>query len=100
MSMLACQKHKVELAQLDKDDKKVFATSLLDRYAARPHSLQNMCLATFVVSYDVVSSAAECNKSNVNTDEDMQEDMPMISKLTMLTVINSQKLSYRMDLVI
>ena len=37
-----------------KDD--VFATSLIKRYGARPVSLQNMCLATFAVTYDVIQS--------------------------------------------
>ena len=41
------------LAQLHDDDEDVFATSLIDRYGARPVSLQNMCLATFAVTYDM-----------------------------------------------
>ena len=45
------------LAQLHDDDKDIFATSLIDRYGARPVSLQNMCLATFAVTYNSV-----CNK--------------------------------------
>ena len=43
-----------QLAQLHDDDEDVFATSLIDIYAARPVSLQNMCLATFEVTYDVI----------------------------------------------
>ena len=31
-----------QLAQLDDDDENVFATSIIDRYAAQPHELQNM----------------------------------------------------------
>ena len=47
-----------QLAQLhDDDDEDVFATSLTDRYGARPVSLQNICLATFAVTYDVIQSA-------------------------------------------
>ena len=42
-----------QLAQLH-DDEDVFATSLIDRYDARPVSFQNMCLATFAVTYDVI----------------------------------------------
>ena len=49
-------KTKAQLSQLHDDDEDVFATSLIDRYAARPHILENMCLAEFAVSYDVVSS--------------------------------------------
>ena len=32
-----------QLAQLHDDDKDVFATSLIERYGARPVSLQNIC---------------------------------------------------------
>ena len=45
-----------QLAQLHDDDEDVFATSLIDRYAARPVSLQNICLATFAITYDVIQS--------------------------------------------
>ena len=38
------------------DDDDVFATSLLDRYVARPNDFNDMCLAMFAVTYDVVSS--------------------------------------------
>ena len=48
-----------QLAQLHDDDDDVFATSLIDRYGARPVSLQNMCLATFAVTYDVIQSATK-----------------------------------------
>ena len=48
-----------QLAQLHDDDEDVFATSLINRYAARPVSLQNMCLATFAVTYDVIQSATK-----------------------------------------
>ena len=43
-------KPKSQLAQLHDDDEDIFATSLIDRYAARPVSLQNICLATFAVT--------------------------------------------------
>ena len=36
---------------MDDDDEDVFATSIIDRYAARPPILVNMCLATFAVKY-------------------------------------------------
>ena len=43
-----------QLAQMDDDDENVFATSTIDRYAARPPILGNMCLATFAVNYNVL----------------------------------------------
>ena len=48
-----------QLAHLHDDDEDVFATSVIDRYAARPVSLQNMCLATFAVTYDVIQSSTK-----------------------------------------
>ena len=49
-------KPKSQLAQLHIDDKDVFATGLIHRYAARPLALQNICLAAFAVTYDVIQS--------------------------------------------
>ena len=41
------------------DDEDVFATSMIDRYAARPPILVNMCLATFAVNYNVAQANNE-----------------------------------------
>ena len=49
-------KSKPQLALLHDDDEDVFATSLIDRYVARPHMLQDMCLAKFAVTFDVASN--------------------------------------------
>ena len=48
-----CQSTKTQqqLAQMDDDDENVFATSKIDRYAARPPIVGNMCLAKFAVNY-------------------------------------------------
>ena len=62
-----------QLAQLHDDDDGIFATSLIDRYAARPVSLQNMCLATFAVIYDVIQSSTKKEETDdVNAEEEMQ----------------------------
>ena len=42
-----------QLAQLHDDDENVFATSVIDRYAARSLALKDICLATFAIMYDV-----------------------------------------------
>ena len=47
-----------QLAQMD-DDENIFATSTIDRYAARPPILGNMCLATFAVNYNVAQANHE-----------------------------------------
>ena len=43
------------LAQLAEDDEDVFATSIIDSYQCRPHSLNDMFLAT--VNYDLSSGS-------------------------------------------
>ena len=67
-------KPKSQLAQLHDDDEDVFATSLIDRYAARPLALQNICLATFAVNYDVIQSSTKTTETeDVNAEEEMQD---------------------------
>ena len=66
-------KPKSQLAQLHDDDENVFTTSLTDRYAGRLVSLQNICLATFAVSYDVIQSSTKTGETDdVNTEEEIQ----------------------------
>ena len=63
-----------QLAQLHDDDENAFATSLIDRYAARPVSLQNMCLATFAVTYDVIQSATKTKETDgINEGEEEEK---------------------------
>ena len=65
-------KPKSQLAQLHDDDEDVFATSVIDRYAARPLVLQNICLATFAVMYDIIyHQHRQGETEDVNTEEDM-----------------------------
>ena len=56
-------KPKSQLAQLHDEDENVFATSVIDRYAARPLVLQNICLATFAVMYDVIQSSTQTGEA-------------------------------------
>ena len=65
-------KPKSQPAQLHDDDEDVFATSVIDRYAARPLALQDICLATFAVMYDVTQSSTQTEETeDVNTQQDM-----------------------------
>ena len=66
-------KSKSQLVQLHDNDEDVFATSVTDRYAARPLALQNICLAIFAVIYDVIQSSTETGETqDVNTVDDTQ----------------------------
>ena len=78
-----------QLAQLHDDDEDVFATSLIDRYGARPVSLQNMCLATFAVTYDVIQSATKKEETDGGNDE--EEEMQNTENDNSLTRIKLQK---------
>ena len=65
-------KPKSQLEQLHDNDEDVFATSIIDRYAARPLALQDICLATFAVMYDVIQSSTQTEETeDVNTQQDM-----------------------------
>ena len=74
-----------QLAQLQDDDEDVFATSLIDRYGARPVSLQNMCLVTFAVTYDVIQSATKKEETDGGNDE--EEEMQNTENVNSLTRI-------------
>ena len=78
-----------QLAQLHNDDEDVFATSLIDRYAARPVSLQNMCLATFAVTYDVIQSSTK--KEETDGVSDKEEEMQNTENDNSVTKMKLQK---------
>ena len=90
-------KPKSQLAQLHDDDEDVFATCVNDRYAARPLALQNTCLATFTVMYDVIQSSTQTGETeDVNTEEDMHntENAHSLTKMKLqkgLGVIRKRK---------
>ena len=77
-----------QLAQLHDDDN-VFATSLINRYAARTVSLQNMCLATFAVTYDVIQSSTKKEETDGINDE--EEEMQNTENSNSVTRIKLQK---------
>ena len=82
-------KPKSQLTHLQDDDEDVFATSLIDRYAARPVSLQNICLATFAVTYDVIQSSTKTEETDgVN---DAEEEMQNTENDNSLTKMKLQK---------
>ena len=63
-------------SQLDKmNDDDVFATSLIDPYGARPQSLNNICLATSVVNYEVQSTMMSMNTIYFYSDIEQSEDL-------------------------
>ena len=90
-------KSKSQLAQLhDDDDEDVFATSVIDRYAARPLALKNICLATFAVMYDVIQSSTKTGETQDVNTEDMQntENAHALTKMKLqkgLGVIRKRK---------
>ena len=86
---VSLHKPQSQLAQLHDDDEDVFATSLIDRYGARPVSLQKMCLATFAVTYDVIQSATKKEETDGGNDE--EEEMQNTENDNSVTRIKLQK---------
>ena len=78
-----------QLAQLHDDVEDIVSTSLIDRYAARAVSLQNMCLATVAIRYDVIQSAT--NKEETDGVSDEQEEMQKTENDNSVTRIQLQK---------
>ena len=68
-------KSQPQLAKMNDDDDDVFATSLIDQYAARPQSLNNVCLATFAVNYEVQSTKMSTNTTDSDSDIEQSEDL-------------------------
>ena len=67
------------------DDEDIFATSVIDRYTARPVSLQNMCLATSAVTYDVIQSATKKEETDgVNDEEEEMQNTENNNSVTMI----------------
>ena len=58
-------KSQEQLSQLSDDD---FATSVIDRYSARPQELKHMCLAKFAVNYELSSSSSVNETLEVGID--------------------------------
>ena len=65
-------KPKSQLTQLH-DDEDVFATSIIERYATRPLALENICLATFAVTYNETQPSTKTEETeDVNAEDEMQ----------------------------
>ena len=59
---------------MNDEEDNVYMTSIHDRYAAHPESLQNMCLATFEVSYEPIFGAKKTQDENVNVLENTDKN--------------------------
>ena len=76
---ISLPKNNKTLGDMDEDEEHVYMTSIHDRYASRPDSLNDMCLAKFVVNYEPVfenSNTSNTNNSNdINDDSDEENDV-------------------------
>ena len=45
-----------QLNQIEDESENIYLTSLIDRYAARPDSLDSLCLAEFAANYSYTAS--------------------------------------------
>ena len=58
-----------QLEHMDDDNEFVYMTSILDKYAARPFRLNNLCLAEFASMYTYTKS------SNTDDSDDEMEEL-------------------------
>jgi len=73
-------KKAVVLQALDDDGEDVYRTSLIDRYAARPPALEDMCLAKFAANYSTVSGNEEEEPSDVLPSDEPEDSRPPASR--------------------
>ena len=95
-------KSQTQLAQIDDDDDDdVFATSIVDRYSAHPDSLNNMCLATFAVNYNVCYSISKDDDiaSIEQADEEEEIDNDDIEHQKQLNIQTTIKLKHKLDYI-
>ena len=75
-------KHADQLANLETDSEDIYQTSLIDRYAARPDSLNNICLAEFAANYTTRTGAdpeeGESNDALPTPEPESTERCPRI----------------------
>ena len=76
--ILKASKH---LETLDPDSEDVYMTGLIQRYTARPPSLDNLCLADFAAEYDVCYTRANDSDNYVldRRSDDSQSDGKIIT---------------------
>ena len=61
------------IQELENDEEDVYLINLIDRYAARPDHLENMCLAEFAANYDVKYSKTS-EEENDHTPNPQQQE--------------------------
>ena len=71
-----------QLEKMDKESEDIYQTSLIDRYAARPDSLENLCLAEFAANY--ITRSIHDNEDGDTNDalppaEDQQNSLSRIT---------------------
>ena len=85
-------KSQTQLAQMD-----VFATNIIDQYSACPDSLNNMCLATFAVNYNVCYSVSKDDDiigigEAVEEEEIDNDDIELFNQSNMQPMITHLKI--------
>jgi hypothetical protein len=78
---VAIVKTKEQLLGKDDDDSDIFQTSMIDRYATRPNSLEQLCLAEFAANYSTKYDADTCGDTlpkvlddDYDTDTEQMEE--------------------------
>lgn len=77
-----------KMKEKDDGDTDIYQTGIHDRYVMRPDKLEDMCLADFAVSFDVVYTAVKAPKSEIIT---LKNGLGMMRKRQKKSVMRSYK---------
>ena len=67
-------KHEKALSEMEEDEDNVYMTSIHDRYASQPGSLEVMCLAKFAVNYEPIFDSKQVDEQTEDANDDDIED--------------------------
>ena len=73
---------------MDDDDEDIFCNNINDRYAARPHKLDNMSLAEFAATFTLCRNTADDAADLDHQPEVVEESAPETHKQERITLMN------------
>ena len=83
------------LSAMDDDDEDIFYNNINDRYAARPHKLDNMSLAEFAATFTLCRNTADDAADLDHQPEVVEESAPETHKQERITLMNGLGVMYR-----
>ena len=79
-----------QIQQLEDDDEDIYCKNIIDRYCARPNTLEDMCLAKFAANYSCthVYSGPDAEYNNDDAIEENQSEEELLQDESNTAEIN------------